>query len=116
MSNARQQELLQEYYELLNCAGKLSKTDKILIMQEIDRLNNINKNNNETDIQYIKNNIRRIRRRYMYKDKAKRGRTYFRASKKYYKKVANRKCRRAKDIPFKGCGYKKVFDLAWNLV
>lgn len=37
------------------------------------------------------------------------------SAKKFYKKYANRKTRRAATVATKGCSHKKVFDLWWTL-
>lgn len=115
MDTAKIIKRIEELEELLECHGKLSDTDKVLIELEIEELNakisnrRIQKRKREPKIMDKHRNMKR--------DKAKHGCSHWSKSKrkKYLIKQANNIVRHSHLFSHKGRGFKKCFDVAWEL-
>lgn len=108
-------QFLEEQHELLQTPHKLSPEDKECIKEELQQLQRQLPQNSQHKKVYIPQ--RRKNRLYMIKDKKKHGYYHWQKSraKKFLKKMASKKVRHSHLFSYKGAGYKKCFDLPWEL-
>lgn len=107
-------ERIEELTELLQCPYKLSLIDIVLIKEEINELiAEMPKPKN-----YGRKNPKILNKHFnMYKDKAKHGCYHYKPSRRrqYLLKQANKTIRYSHLFGHNGSGYKRCFNLPWEL-
>lgn len=115
MNTAKIAEKIDELKELLECQGKLSEIDKLIIEREISTL--ATKIPNKVTNTHKENQRIRYKHKNIYKDKTKHGCRHWSKSKlkKALIKKANHKVRNSHIFSRKGNAFKKCFYVAWEL-
>lgn len=107
---------LAELQELLNSpSSKIGDTERKMIESEIESIK-INLPRKHTP---ITRGTKKLKNRKYYKcmlkDKAKHGMRWCPQKKKLCKKIAKQKLRNTYLVPLNGSGYKKVYNVLWQL-